>query len=109
MATNNSINSTLATPFTVGATSVTSTGTQLNLLNAMTVVPFNKINIQTFTSTGANTYTPTAGTVYCDIMLIGAGGGGGGTDTSASATGGGGGSGGFCRSFLPIATVIGAG
>ncbi len=97
MATNNAINNTLPTPFTVGATSVTSTGTQLNYLNALTAVPINKINAQPITATGAFTYTPTAGTQYAIFELQGAGGGSGGTTGTAGqgAVGSGGGGGGY--------------
>ena len=106
MATNNSINSTLATPFTVGATSVTSTGTQLNLLNAMTVVPFNKIASQAFTAS-SGTYTPTTGMVYCIVEAWGGGGAGGGctSTTSNSSAGGGGGAGSYSRRILTAAQI----
>jgi|SRR5579872_2342563 len=100
MATNNAINNSLATPFNVGATSVTSTGTQLNLLNALTAVPIDKINVQTFAASG--TYTPTAGMVFIYAELIGGGGGSGGITSGAgtiSAAAGGGGA-------APLATRV---
>lgn len=104
MTAQNSINNTLQTPFTLGATSVTSTGTQLNLLNASTVVPFTKINVQTFASSG--TYTPTSGMVYCIIECVGPGGAGGGcASSSAIGSGGGGGGGGYSRKFATAATI----
>lgn len=96
MATNNAINNTLQTPFNVGATSVTSTGTQLNYLNALTAVPINKIAVQRVTTSGAGTYTPTAGMKYVIVQAQAAGGGGGGAADAAATqfafgTGGGGG------------------
>lgn len=106
MATINPINNTLPTPFNVGATSVTSTGTQLNLLNAMTVVPFNKINIQVFTASG--TYTPTAGMKYCQIECVGGGGGSGGATSNfvnTYASSGGGGSGSYSRKIATAADI----
>ncbi len=79
MAGNNAINNTLQTPFTVGSTSVTSTGTQLNYLAGLTAVPINKIGTQTITATGAFTYTATSGTKYAIFEMVGGGGGSGGT------------------------------
>lgn len=84
----------LPASFKVNTTTVTTTGTQLNLLNGLTVVPINKVVIQTFTSTG--TYTPTTGMVYCIVRMVAGGGGGGGTANSTAsnvsvAAGGGGG------------------
>lgn len=88
MATNNSINNTLASPFNVGATSVTSTGVQLNYLSALTAAPINKMNVQKIASNG--TYTPTAG------MVCGVGATSGAADgVAAPANTGAGGSGGF--------------
>ena len=106
MTANNAINNTLQTPFNVGATSVTSTGTQLNLLNGLTVVPIDKVVVQTFTS--SSTYTPTSGMVYCIIECVGSGGGSGGATASGASTyytspGGGGGS--YARKFSTAATI----
>src|SRR5574338_310828 len=100
MSTNNAINNTLPSPFNVGATWVTSTGTQLNLLNGLTVVPINKVVVQTFTANG--TYTPTTGMVYCIIECVGGGGGGGGTSNSAAGSAGcaaSGGAGAYSRKY----------
>jgi len=108
--TNNAINNKLGSPFTVGSTSVTSTGTQLNYLNALTAVPINKINIQAITATGSSTYTPTSGMVYCIVEIVGAGGAGGGVSggTAGQCSAGAGGSGGgYCRKFY-TSTLIGA-
>lgn len=77
----------IPTPFTLGATSVTSTGTQLNLLNALTLVPITQINTQAITATGAFTYTPTTGTKYAIFELQGAGGGSGGATGVAGQSG----------------------
>ena len=83
MTANNAINNTLQTPFNVGATSVTSTGTQLNLLNALTVVPINKVKVTVVSATNAS-WTPTAGMVYMNVEGVG-----GGATQLASGTGGG--------------------
>ena len=108
MTANNAVNNTLQSPFNVGATSVTSTGTQLNLLNATTVVPINKVVVQAFNTTG--TYTPTTGMVYCTIEAWGGGGAGGGVASSAatSAVAGGGGAGGYSRKTATAATIGGS-
>lgn len=106
MATNNAIDNTLPSPFNVGATSVTSTGVQLNYLNGLTAVPINKVIVQTFTSNG--TYTPTAGMVYCQIECLGGGGGGGGLSNTGAGTGasaGGGGAGSYSRIVSTAATI----
>lgn len=106
MAVNNAINNTLQTPFTLGSTSVTATGTQLNLLNSATLVPINKITVQVFTSNG--TYTPTSGMQYCTIEVVGGGGGGGGAATNAAGNascGTGGSGGGYARKTFTAATI----
>lgn len=56
------------------------------------------LNVQVITS-GSGTYTPTAGTEFIIIELVGGGGGGGGADSSAglSAIAGSGGAGGYVR------------
>lgn len=74
--------------------------------------PITQVNEVVFTTTGANTYTPTPGTKYCVIEAQGAGGGSGGAAASAGGTisaAGGGGGGGYVRGVYPVATVIGAG
>lgn len=105
MTANNAINNTLQSPFTLGATSVTSTGTQLNLLNGLTVVPINKVIVQTFTGNG--TYTPTTGMQFCQIECIGGGGAGGGAANSATIVGcgSGGGAGSYSRKVSTAATI----
>ena len=53
----------------------------------------SSVTTQSFTGAGTYTYTPTAGMVYCLIILSGAGGGGGGSTggvSTVSAAGGGG-------------------
>lgn len=100
MTANNAINNTLQTPFNVGATSVTSTGAQLNLLNGLSnLPPITKINTQQITATGSYTYSATTGTKYAIFELQAAGGGSGGTGSSAGngSSAGGGGSGGYFR------------
>jgi hypothetical protein len=108
MATNNAINNTLPSPFTLGATSVTSTGTQLNYLSGLTAVPINKVNIQVKT-VGTSTYTPTSGMVYCIVEICGGGGGTGGCTGSAGQLGvsAGAGGGGYSRK-LYTAALLGA-
>ena len=66
---------------------------------------FDKINIQTFSSSG--TYTPTTGMVYCVIECWGGGGGGAGLtgNGSISYASGGGGAGGYSRKTVTKATV----
>jgi hypothetical protein len=64
------------------------------------------LTAQRFTSSGAFTYTPTAGTQYVIVELLGAGGGSGGTDNSQTVSGGGGG--GAYAKFILSAAQIGA-
>ena len=67
---------------------------------------FEKINVQTFTTSG--TYTPTAGMLYCIVEALGGGGGGGGSQTVSTFSyiiSGGGGAGGYCRSVLTAADI----
>jgi hypothetical protein len=63
---------------------------------------------QVFTTPGANTYTPTAGMLFCDVEVVGGGGGGGGAATSGvgqAALGSGGGGGGYARKIVSAATI----
>lgn len=105
MTANNAINNTLQSPFNVGATSVTSTGTQLNYLNGLTAVPINKINVQVFTASGSNTYTPTSGTKYAFVELWGAG-GGGGASSSATVPGASGGGGAYAAAIVTAPSTV---
>jgi hypothetical protein len=70
---------------------------------------FNRLNVQSFVTPGAATYTPTAGMQYCLVIATGGGGGGGGSDTAAGSgdvgAGGGGGAGGTCIAFFTAAQV----
>ena len=54
--------------------------------------------------TATNTYTPSAGMLYCIAEAVGSGGGGGGSNGSSS-SGGGGGSGGYGRATLTAAQI----
>lgn len=63
----------------------------------------NKVNIQTFLSSG--TYTPTAGFVFGISLTQGSGGAGGGAAAANGASGAGGGAGGWAIKFLTAATV----
>lgn len=68
---------------------------------------FTQVAIQVFTTTGANTYTPTTGMKYCIVEVQGAGGGGGGMKINGvgQAAGGGGGAGAYARGVFSAATV----
>jgi len=68
------------------------------------------INLQTFTTPGAGTYTPTTGMKYCIAFATGPGGGAGGADTAAGGTGdvgvgGGGGAGGTAIGFFTAGQI----
>lgn len=69
--------------------------------------PITKINVQAFTSTGAYTYTPTAGMTFAIVELIGDGGGSGGVTgtTSEVASSGAGGGGGYLVMLVTAAQV----
>lgn len=69
--------------------------------------PITKINTQTITTTGAGTYTPTAGTKFAIFELLAGGGGSGGTTGAfgQNAVGGGGGSGGYLKILATIANI----
>lgn len=81
----------------VGNTSAAPTGKSLSIVR------------QVFTATGAGTYTPTSGMVYCDVEVIGAGGGSGGcaatSVTNSNAAAGGGGGGGYSKKTISAATI----
>lgn len=68
------------------------------------------IGVQRFTTSGAGTYTPTAGTTQAVVHLIGGGGAGGGapaTTASQHSCGTGGGAGGYTVVLYPISGSIG--
>lgn len=68
------------------------------------------INIQSFTTVGTSTYTPTVGTKKVHAIVIGGGGGGGGAAAAASsqvAVGGGGGSGCVTEGQFDVAVLSG--
>lgn len=68
-----------------------------------------KLAIQSFTSTGAYTYTPTAHMLFCVIEFVGAGGGSGGcTSTTAQISASGGGAGGSYLKIYATSAQIGA-
>jgi hypothetical protein len=78
--------------------------------NAWTVVG-RSVNIVVFSTTGANTYTPTPGLTKADVYLVGGGGAGGGGALQASSSlvsGGGGGGGGGAAAGTFTAAQIGA-
>lgn len=59
-----------------------------------------KVSVQTFTTSG--TYTPTSGTTFAIVEMVGGGGGGGG---GSSNVGSGGGAGGYLRALLTAAQI----
>ncbi len=66
------------------------------------------VKVQTFTTPGANTYTPSTGMLYCTIEVQAPGGGGGGVVTSIAlqtTISGGGGGGGYARKTVTAATI----
>lgn len=66
----------------------------------------NKVVRQVFAASG--TYTPTAGMLYCDVEVVGAGGGSGGcvlTGLTTLGAAGGGGGGGYARKVFSAATI----
>ena len=69
---------------------------------------FSQIAVQTFTTPGANTYTPTFGMRYCLVEIVGGGGGGGSLvmPNAAFAASGGGGGGYSKRSFSAAAIGV---
>lgn len=81
----------------------------LTVAQALTMLgAFSVLNVQVFTSTGANTYTPTSGMKYVLVFSTGAGGGGGGADAAAAAdvgAGSGGGAGGTAIEFFSASTI----
>src|SRR3990172_5466604 len=70
---------------------------------------YTSINIQSFVTPGAATYTPTLGMKHCIAIVTGGGGGGGGADTAGGsgdvAAAGGGGAGGTAIGFFTAAQV----
>lgn len=96
------------------------THTNVNPVTDTTFVNWTKamsgglLNVQTFTTSG--TYTPTVGTAFVVVEVLGAGGAGGGVPTAAGGTtaGAGGGSGGYGRKritsgFSGATVTVGAG
>jgi hypothetical protein len=70
---------------------------------------YTSINIQSFVTPGAATYTPTPGMKHCIAIVTGAGAGGGGSDSAGGsgdvAAAGGGGAGGTAIGFFTAAQV----
>lgn len=87
-----------------GTSSTINTTTKTNIIST----EFSKVVVQTFTTPGANTYTPTAGMKYCTIEVVGGGGGSGGCQTTGVgqfAASAGGGGGGYARKTVTAATI----
>lgn len=91
-----------------GTANWTNAPTNLNVI-ANDKQSFTGVAIQSFTTPGANTYTPTTGMKYCIAISTGGGGGGAGADTdgnnSISSPGAGGGSGATCIGFFTAAQI----
>ncbi len=70
---------------------------------------FTSVNVQRFSTPGAFTYTPTAGTAYAIVEMLGAGAGGAGVANGSmqQTEAGGGAGGGYCK-FLLSSAQIGA-
>ena len=79
------------------------------LLKTFLQTTYTRVNVQVFTATGAQTYTPTTGMQDCLVISTGAGGGSGSADTSGGsgdvAAAGGGGAGGTCIESFTAATI----
>lgn len=77
--------------------------------NLAALAMFSGVAIQSFTTPGANTYTPTAGMKYCIAISTGGGGGGGGADTDGNSgivgVGAGGGAGSTCIELFTAAQI----
>lgn len=73
-----------------------------------TFLPATSLNLQTFTATGASTWTKPTNAKYVLVTLIGGGGGGGGgaTTNNNAGAGGGGGGGAAASKFFP-ASILG--
>jgi hypothetical protein len=67
------------------------------------VVSVISVKRQVFSASG--TYTPSAGMLYCDAEIWGAGGGGGGVTTTAGSVGAGGGAGAYCKKLITAAAI----
>lgn len=102
-----------------GTPSTVSSSTNFQILGIQSSVPaffspnyFNTMNTQTFTSTGAATYTPTTNTKWIEIKLVGgggAGGGGGGLSAPTTCSVGSGGSGGtYVKAIATFSTSHGS-
>lgn len=106
-----------ATSSTISQVASTGTSGQVLTSNGASALPtfqdvsasgaFTQVVIQTFTTTGANTYTPTSGMKYCIVEVQAGGGGGGGANSTGiqQVAGGGGGAGAYARGVFSAATV----
>lgn len=76
---------------------------------AVTAATGRLIAVRVFAS-GSTVYVPTAGTAFCDAMVVGGGGAGGGAAVTVStqvSVGAGGGAGGTARRYGPVANFTG--
>ncbi|HEY1244707.1 MAG TPA: hypothetical protein VGF29_07730 [Hyphomicrobiaceae bacterium] len=85
-------------------------GAESDISDLLTLVPslFASVAVQSFTTSGANTYTPTANMVFALVFSTGAGGGGGGADANdggSTAGGAGGAAGGTCIELFTAAQI----
>ncbi len=99
----------VAATLTPGANvTITNSNGAIQIASALSPpLQINQVSLQ-FTTPGTYSYTPTAGTLYVFVQVLGGGGGGGGTTNSGAVdviAGSGGGGGGYTEAFIPIATV----
>ncbi|WP_245000959.1 phage tail protein [Dickeya dadantii] len=98
-------------PTAIVGTSTTQIATTMFVANAITAASGRLIAIKTFTSSGK--HTPTAGTNFLIVDVLGGGGGGGAATSSVSSQiCSGGGAGGFIRGLMttvPASTVVNIG
>lgn len=92
---------------TISNTQFVSVNSVTGQLGVLPFTSFSQVNRQVFTASA--TYTPTAGTLYCDVEIVGGGAGGGGAVASVtgSSAGGAGGAGGYARKIFPVASATG--
>lgn len=92
----------------VTANSISSTSPNFLISASLNSHPLvTTVNVQRFFYTGSTqTYTPTTGTVYAIVEVVGGGGGGGGVGTASGAlAAGGGGSGAYSRGIFSASAI----
>lgn len=116
MATNNGLNNSLASCTALPVTGINATGTPSSSTYlrgdgswSTPSVGITNVTTQSFTSAGSGTYTPTPGTQFIIVEIVGGGGGSGGATatTGTAAVSGPGGAGAYVK-FKMTAAQIGA-